>query len=246
MRQMAHRQPLFKGARSWLGGLALALALTLSIASQAFAAQGDITTVAGNGIPGYSGDGGPATAAQLNTPAGVVFGPLGNLFVADYSAHTVRKVNTGGTISTLAGTGVAGYSGDNGPAGSARLDQPGDVAIDTAGNVYIADFDNSRVRRVAADGTITTFAGTGVSGLSGDNGPATAARLANPVGLDLDGAGDLYVADFGVTPFAVTPGGTISRVAGTGTQGYSGDNGPATAARESSPADVAVDERATC
>ena len=154
----------------------------------------------------------------------------------------MREVVSGGTIDTLAGTGVAGFSGDNGPANAARLDQPGDVAIDAAGNVYIADLNNSRVRRVAVDGTITTFAGTGVSGLSGDNGPATAARLANPVGLDLDAAGNLYVADFdNHTVRKITPGGTISRVAGTGTQGYSGDNGPATAARMSSPADVAVD-----
>jgi hypothetical protein len=198
--------------------------------------------VAGSGVDGYSGDGGPATSAALRAPAGVTFSG-GNLMVADSYAHTVRNVDSGGTISTLAGTGVSGFSGDGGPATAARLGQPGDVVKDAAGNLYIADFLNSRIRKVAPDGTINTFAGTGSFGYTGDSGPALLARLASPVGLDIDAAGNLYVADVGNhTVRRITPAGIISTVAGNGSGGSTGDGGPATSAQLYEPADVTLDD----
>jgi hypothetical protein len=139
------------GRRLAVAALVLGSALFLFSPASALAATGDITTVAGNGFDGYSGDGGPATSAALRAPAGVAFSGS-DLFIADFNAHTVRRVSSGGTISTTAGTGTAGYSGDGGPGSSARLDMPGDVVTDAAGNIYIADFSNSRVRRVSTGG----------------------------------------------------------------------------------------------
>jgi uncharacterized protein (TIGR03437 family) len=203
--------------------------------------NGVITTVAGNGTAGYSGDNGPATAAQLNYPAGVAVDSAGNLYIADYDNNCIRKVSNG-FITTVAGTGTWGYSGDGGLAISARLYQPEAVAIDASGNLYIADWANQRIRKVS-NGVIATVAGGGTccSHGVGDGGPATSALLDQPMGVAVDAAGNLYIADAGFARVREVSNGVISAVAGNGTTGYSGDNGPATSAQLFSPGGVAVD-----
>jgi sugar lactone lactonase YvrE len=158
-------------------------------------ASGTITTVAGTGVVGLFGDSGPAVSAQLNGPTGVAVDGLGNTYIADAGNNRIRRVDASGTITTLAGTGVYGYSGDSGPATGARLARPESVAVDGLGNTYIADRDNSRVRRVDASGTISTVVGNGPGGFGGDGGVATSARLALPHGVAVDGMGNVYVAD---------------------------------------------------
>jgi sugar lactone lactonase YvrE len=158
--------------------------------------SGVITTVAGNGASGYSGDGGPATSARLAAPSGVVVDAAGDLFIADYLNSRVRKVDPSGVITTVAGNGVRGYSGDGGPATSAQLNSPAGVAMDAAGNLFIGDEINERVRKVDPSGVITTVAGNGDSGYSGDGGPATSARLYFPTGVAVDAAGNLFIADY--------------------------------------------------
>ena len=198
-----------------------------------------ISTVAGGG---KDGDGGEATAAHLRSPYGVALDGAGNLYIADSSSHRIRKVDSTGTISTVAGTGVAGFSGDGDAASAAQLDDPWGVALDGAGNLYIADTDNLRIRKVDSTGTISTVAGTGARGSSGDGGPATAAQLRSPSKVALDGAGNLYIADTNNQRIRkVDSTGTISTVAGTGAAGFSGDGGPATTAQLSFPWDMAVD-----
>jgi sugar lactone lactonase YvrE len=171
--------------------------------------DGIISTVAGNGSPGYSGDNGPAIAASLNYPQAVASDASGNLFVADTSNNVIRKVTPAGIVSTIAGNGEAGYYGDNGPATSAALHYPDGVAVDTTGNVYIADALNSAVRMVAPGGTIATIAGTGIESCDyGASGPA----MAYPGGMALDGEGNLLVADSGCsTVWKLTAGGIMSR-----------------------------------
>jgi uncharacterized protein (TIGR03437 family) len=201
---------------------------------------GAISTVAGNGNPSYSGDGGPATSAQLSNPWSVAVDSAGNLYIADKNIHRIRKVTPGGIISTVAGNGSAGYSGDSGPATSAQLNFPEGVAVDSVGNLYIADTRNSRVRKVTSGGIISTVAGGGAFNL-GDGGPAIGANL-GPAGVAVDRAGNLYIADTDNQRIRrVTPGGTISTVAGNGISGYSGDGGPAGSAQLNNPAGVAVD-----
>ncbi len=159
---------------------------------------GVISTVAGNGIFGFSGqngDGGPATSAMLAAPEGVAVDTAGNLFIADTWSNSVRKVTPGGVISTVAGNGTGGYSGDGGPATSAMLDGPSGVAVDAAGNLFIADQWNHRVRKVTPGGVISTVAGNGTGGYSGDGGPATSAELYYPEGVAVDTAGNLFIAD---------------------------------------------------
>ena len=203
---------------------------------------GTITTVAGTGEEGFSGDGGPAEQARLDFPRGVAVDGSGNLFIADRANHRIRRVDPAGTITTIAGTGERGYSGDGGPADQARLDSPVGVAVDGAGNLFIADTFNQRIRRVDPAGIITTIAGTGGFGFSGDGGPADQARLAFPVGVAVDGAGNLFIADEGNHRIRrVDPAGTITTIAGTGGFGFSGDGGPADQARLDSPVGVAVD-----
>lgn len=202
-----------------------------------------ITTIAGTGKAGFSGDGGPATAAQLSEPDGIAADAQGNVYIADYGNHRVRKVNPAGVITTIAGTGKQGFSGDGGPASAAQLDYPNGVGVDGRGNVYIADTGNSRVRRVSASGTITTIAGTGEVRFSGDGGRATSASLFRPTDVAVDGSGNLYIADFlNYRVRKVSPGGTITTIAGNGGRDSFGDGGRATAA-ELIPTSLALDRQ---
>ncbi|HZC43351.1 MAG TPA: hypothetical protein VE195_04195, partial [Acidobacteriaceae bacterium] len=161
------------------------------------AATNIITTVAGNHKKGYTGDGGPATSAELNTPNGVAVDSVGNLYIADTSNNAVRMVSAAsGIITTVAGNGTAGFSGDGGPATSAELHAPGDVSVDSAGDLYIADTNNGRIREVSAkSGIIMTVAGMGTAGFGGDGFSATGAELNYPNAITLDAAGNLYIAD---------------------------------------------------
>src|SRR6266568_1290272 len=235
----------------------------------------DIYTVAGDGRQGFSGDGGPATNAELNFPEGVAVDAAGNLLIAAVGNNRVRMVAartgtfygqpmTAGDIYTVAGDGTKAFSGDGGPATSAELSLPGGVAVDAAGNLLIADGGNNRVRVVAhktgtfygqpmTAGDIYTVAGDGNFGFSGDGGPATSAELSLPEGVAVDAAGSLLIADTGdarVRVVAARTGtfygkamtvGHIYTVAGTSTQGFSGDGGPATKAKLNFPTEVAVD-----
>lgn len=182
-------------------------------------ASGTITTVAGNGSLGYSGDGGPATSTQLRRLTGIATDALGNVFFGDY--YRVRKVTPAGTITTIAGNGTQGDSGDGGPATNAQIGSDLGLTVDTTGNLYIADERNYRVRKVSPVGVITAFAGNGISGSTGDGGPATNANLAGPSAVALDGSGNLYINDFGNIR-RVSPGGIITTVVSGEPQGISG------------------------
>ena len=158
---------------------------------------GIITTVAGNGIYSYSGDGGPATNAGLSSLYGLTADASGNVYIADTQNDRVRKVATNGIITTIAGNGTAAYTGDGGPATNATLDYPSGVAADASGTVFIADLDNQCIRKVDTNGIITTVAGTGAVGGTGDGGAATNATLNYPFSVSVDAAGDLFIADQG-------------------------------------------------
>jgi uncharacterized protein (TIGR03437 family) len=201
---------------------------------------GKIATVAGNGTAGSGGDNGSSTSAELYSPQGVAVDSSGNLYIADSGNNRIRKVS-GGKITTVAGNGTAGSSGDNGSPTSAKLNYPVAVAVDAAGNLYIADTGNNRIRKVPNGGVITTVAGNGTAGSSGDNGSATSAELDYPVAVAADSAGNLYIADMNNNRIREVSGGVITTVAGNGTEGYSGDNGPAASAELDGPVDVAVD-----
>jgi len=209
--------------------------------------DGMITSVAGNGIPGYSGDGGPATGAQLNSPFGVAVDAAGNLYIGDDGNNRVRKVSINGIITTIAGNGVAGYSGDGGLAITAQLYGPMSVAVDTAGNVYIADAANSRIRKVSTGGIITTIAGKGGYAFSGDGGAAINAEFSFPVGVAVDGAGNVYVADSCAIDLCsyrirkISVAGIITTIAGNGGGGFSGDGGLAVNAEIGELEGVTVD-----
>ena len=204
--------------------------------------SGGITTVAGNGTFGFSGDGGPATAAELNQPSSVAVDSAGNIYIADSYNNRIRKVDTSGGITTVAGNGTFGFSGDGGPATAAELNQPSSVAVDSAGNIYIADSANNRIRKVDTSGGITTVAGNGTFGFSGDGGPATAAELNQPEGMAVDSAGNIYIADYYNNRIRkVDTSGAITTVAGNGTKGFSGDGGSATSTELNYPTGVAVD-----
>jgi len=204
--------------------------------------NGLITTVAGNGTYGYSGDGGAATNAGLDTPFGVAVDASGNLFIADTDNNVIRKVDTNGLITTAAGNGTYGYSGDGGMPTDASLSFPSAVAVDATGNLFIADTGNSVIRKVAPNGLIATVAGNGKLAYSGDGGPATRASLYYPYGVAVDAFGNLLIADTGNSVIRkVDPNGVITTVVGNGTYGYSGDGGAATHASLDYPQGVAVD-----
>ncbi|QQS47834.1 MAG: hypothetical protein IPM66_04030 [Acidobacteriota bacterium] len=202
-----------------------------------------MTTFAGLGPEGNTGDPGAALAARLSFPSGIAFDAQGNLYLAEAGNHRVRKITPGGLITAFAGNGMLGNSGDGGPAVNARLNEPTSVAVDPAGNVYIADVGNNRIRRVSPDGVITTYAGTGIDGYSGDGGPAAEARLNLPIGVAVDRSGNLLIADAGNLRVrkvnAAT--GVMTTIAGDGRVGFGGDGGQATQAQFRFPFGVTVD-----
>lgn len=210
-----------------------------------------MTIAVGTGIPGYSGDGGPATLAEIGLPRSVFVDRDGNLFVSDAQNHVVRKVDTStGIIETVAGDGFRAdvltgrYTGDGGPATEASLSTPEGIFVDLLGNLYIAERRNDRIRRVdGSDGRISTIAGVGVEGFSGDGGPATLAALHDPTGVWLDRVGNIFIADLGNQRIrrVDAASGTIETVAGSGEAGYSGDGGPSSEATFRGPIAVFVD-----
>ncbi len=210
------------------------------------APTGSFRIVAGNGISGFSGDGGPATAASLHigssvsqSQGGIAVDAAGNVYITDTFSSRIRMVSTSGVITTVAGSGTAGFSGDGGPATSAQLFYPQGVAVDTSGNLFIID--NGRIRKVtAATGVINTIAGNGTQANSGDGGPALAASLLNPSGIAVNASGDLFIAANNVIRKVSAATGVITTYAGNGTQSFSGDGGPATSAMMSRPLGMAV------
>jgi PKD repeat protein len=221
--------------------------------------SGIITTIAGNGTVGYSGDGGQATSAaiylqnenDLPDGGGIAIDVNGNIFISDYGNNAIRKINTLGIISTVVGTGVAGFNGDNIPATAAELERPNGITFDTYGNLYIADGDgngnNERIRKVNTAGIISTVAGNGTGGYGGNGGQATATELNNPCAIAFDVLGNMYIADGGNNRIRmVNTAGVISNIAGSGPTGlykgsYSGDGGRATDAMLNMPCDIIFD-----
>lgn len=204
-----------------------------------------ITTIAGNDTAGFAGDGGPATNAMLYAPMGITTDLSGNLYIADDDNNRIRMVSSNGTITTIAGNGFAGYSGDDGAATNASLRAPFGVAFDAIGNLYIADHSNLRIRKINTNGIITTFAGSGNSGNSGDGGLATNANLSQPLGIAIDALQNVYFSDiYSNVVRKVNTNGIISTVAGIGNFGpssYSGDGGNATNAELYGPSGIAID-----
>jgi trimeric autotransporter adhesin len=208
-----------------------------------------VSTVVGTGTAGYSGDGGPAAQATINRAVYVATDLFGNLFIADQNNNRVRRVNSKGIITTVAGNGNAGFSGDGGPATQASLNSPTGVCTDPSGDLFIADVGNFRIRKVDTSGNITTVAGNGIEAASGDGGPATQASMYIPIRCVVDSTGNLYVTDqSGQKIRMINPSGTISTFAGTGANAgphsiglFSGDGGPATAADLNNPTAITVD-----
>ncbi|HKM71709.1 MAG TPA: hypothetical protein VKG22_07240 [Stellaceae bacterium] len=210
------------------------------------ARTGIITTCAGSGEAGYAGDGRPATRAKLNEPYGIAIDKAANIYIADRHNHCVRRVDrTSGVITTLAGNGSAGFSGDSGPASRAGMVEPNGLALDPAqARLFIADVADNRVRVLnLASGTIATFAGTGEATHSGDGGPATAAGIHGARAVKVAADGTVYILERqGSTLRAVDPRtGIITTIAGTGARGYSGDDGPALGAIFDAPKELAID-----
>lgn len=203
---------------------------------------GMVTTLAGTGTQGFSGDGGQATAATLNRPTQVIVDPAGNLYFSDSSNQRIRRVGTDGIITTIAGNGIDGFSGDGGFATAASMSFPLGLARDQSGNLYFADGNNNRVRKITPGGIISTVVGDGVGHFGGDGGPAISASLNIPSDVAIDLAGNLYIADSGNNRVRkVDTSGTITTVAGTGTDGFSGDGGPASQAALNFPWAVTTD-----
>jgi streptogramin lyase len=209
------------------------------------AADWSIATFAGNGQQGFSGDGGQATAAQIDNPFGVVRGPDGALWICEYTGQRIRKVNADGTIHTMAGSSKKGYTGDGGPALEATFNLPHEIRFDKDGNYYIADMSNHAIRRVdAKSGIITTFAGTGTAGYSGDGGPASKAQLKQPHSIQFGADGNLYICDIGnhVIRKVDVKTGTISTFAGTGKPGVTPDGAPIEGTPLKGPRSLDVDK----
>ena len=205
------------------------LALMLPVYMQAQT----VSTVAGNTVAGYGGDGGPAVAAQLQQPVALAFDQHGNMYIADALNYRIRKVNTAGIITTIAGNGVIASTGDGGPATAASV-WPVSLATDSADNIYVTE--TNRIRKINTAGIITTIAGDGTLGYNGDGIPATAAKLYYPYLGYVDGAGAVYFSDeFNHRIRKIDAAGMISTIYGVGTSGSGGDNGPATAATFNSP-----------
>lgn len=201
-----------------------------------------ITTIAGTGAPGFGGDGAAATAALVSLTAGLAVDPTGRVAIADSTNQRIRRIATDGTISTVGGTGTFGFGGEASEATGATLGDPFHVTLDSMGRLYISDTFHNSVRRVDLDGTITTVAGTGIAGYSGDNGPATSAQLNTPNGIRIDAQGRLVIADtYNHRIRRVDASGVITTIAGTGTAGNSVDGLAATSTRLSNPNDIAID-----
>jgi uncharacterized protein (TIGR03437 family) len=208
-----------------------------------FQLGGGIITIAGTpNVTGYTGDGGLATSATLTLPRAVAVDVKGNVYIVDNNAIRVVTGNSdgGGTIKTFAGSATAGFGGDGGPVAAATFNNPSAIVIDAAGNIYIADTFNFRIRKISTSGIITTVAGNGSSGFSGDGGPATSAQLTSPTGIAVDAAGNLYISDlYRVRKVSTT--GVISTIGGNGIQGYLGDGGIATNSELNSVNGLSVD-----
>lgn len=210
--------------------------------------DGLLETVAGSGpatdgAGAFRGDGGPATAARLNGPAGLAVDAEGSLYIADGLNRRVRRVDPGGTITTVAGGGARPPAdAEEIPAIEVRLGRPMDVAVDAVGNLYVADFELHRIFRIDRRGLLKTVAGTGRAGDAGDNGPAARAELRQPIQVAVDSAGSLFIADSAnYRVRKVAPDGTITTVAGNGTPRYTGEGGPATATGLRGPGELAID-----
>ena len=204
---------------------------------------GIISTIVGTGSAGYGGDGGMASSATLNNPMAVAVDRSGNVYVSDMMNHAIRKVDIStGLIKTIGGTGTAGYGGDGGMATSARLNMPNGIRVDTGGNVYVADMNNNRIRKIDASGNISTLVGDGTASYGGDGGMASSASLNKPTGVALDTYGNLYLSDSTNHRIRmVDASGIITTIAGNGSAGYGGDGGMASSASLSAPAGVTVD-----
>jgi trimeric autotransporter adhesin len=204
--------------------------------------SGVVTTIAGTGVAGYTGDGGLAIFAKLNNPYGIALDASGNIYFSEQLNYCIRKIDAFGVISTIAGNGTAGYSGDNALATDAQISGAGFIVIDPAGNIYFPEFDNHCVRKVNASGIITTIAGGSGPGNTGDGGSATSAKLYHPIGLARDISGNMYVADYGNHRIRkINAAGYINTIAGTGISGYNGENVSATNALLNSPISIAID-----
>ena len=202
---------------------------------------GIITTIAGNGSIVYNGDNILADTAAVYSPHWVAKDAQGNLYVSEWGNHRVRKIDTSGIITTLAGTGISGYTGDGGPAANAMVNSPYGIAIDDTGNIYFADYQENVVRKIDTSGTITTFAGNSSVFTVGDNGPATSAGLNHPIGVMVDRADNVYITEGSHERIRKVKAGIITTIAGNGMEGFSGDGGPATAAELNAPAGIAMD-----
>jgi sugar lactone lactonase YvrE len=219
------------------------LAPSLPSAEAVVSRTSTISTIAGNGTAGFAGDGAPATSSRLNQPRDLAIGPDGSIYLADTFNNRIRRIAANGIITTVTGNGSAAYNGDGIQATKASLSWPHDVTVDSNGVLYIADSDHHRIRRVGPDGIITTVAGTGVIGSTGDGGSATSARLKNPKTVALYGGG-LYTAglDNKVRRIDLSTG-IITTVAGSGVAGYAGDGGQASLARLNGPQRLEIDSQ---
>lgn len=223
----------------------LVIIFSLIASTALFASDWTISTIAGTGVKGFSGDGGPATAAQIDNPFGLVRGPDGALWFCEYTGQHIRKVNPDGTIQTMAGTGKVGYSGDGGPALQATFNLPHEIRFDKEGNYYLTDMKNHAIRRVdGKTGIITTFAGNGTSGYSGDGGPANKAQLNQPHSLQFGADGSLYICDIGnhVIRKVDMKTGIITTFAGTGKPGVTPDGAAITGTPLKGPRSLDVDK----